>query len=62
MFQKQIASKHTDHHGFFILNTVVERLELTALAPFLPHIWGLLFLRLQVRLVEGQAGLVEGHA
>jgi exportin-2 (importin alpha re-exporter) len=26
VFQKLIASKHTDHQGFFILNTVVENL------------------------------------
>jgi exportin-2 (importin alpha re-exporter) len=28
VFQKLIASKHTDHQGFFILNTVVENLPI----------------------------------
>ncbi|CAI7733044.1 unnamed protein product [Closterium sp. NIES-53] len=47
VFQKLIASKHSDHQGFFILNTVVEHLDHAALAPFVPTIWNLLFYRLQ---------------
>eukprot|EP00271_Cylindrocystis_brebissonii_P023161 TRINITY_DN9424_c0_g1_i1.p1 TRINITY_DN9424_c0_g1~~TRINITY_DN9424_c0_g1_i1.p1 ORF type:complete len:976 (+),score=170.09 TRINITY_DN9424_c0_g1_i1:234-3161(+) len=47
VFQKLIISKHTDHHGFFILNTIVENLSFQELAPYLPQIWTLLFHRLQ---------------
>jgi len=48
VFQRLIASKHTDHHGFFILNTVMEHLDYANLQPYINTIWTLLFLRLQV--------------
>eukprot|EP00897_Mesotaenium_endlicherianum_P004221 jgi/Mesen1/3827/ME000207S02837 len=47
VFQKLVASRSSDHHGFFILNTVVENLSPDALQPFLHTIWALLFNRLQ---------------
>eukprot|EP00850_Spirogloea_muscicola_P008170 SM000043S15798 [mRNA] locus=s43:232850:238627:+ [translate_table: standard] len=47
IFQKLNASKHTDQHGFFILNTVVENLEPSQFAPYVGQIWKLLFSRLQ---------------
>eukprot|EP00270_Netrium_digitus_P018892 TRINITY_DN7289_c0_g2_i1.p1 TRINITY_DN7289_c0_g2~~TRINITY_DN7289_c0_g2_i1.p1 ORF type:complete len:298 (+),score=87.74 TRINITY_DN7289_c0_g2_i1:26-895(+) len=47
VFQKLIANKHSDHHGFFILNTVFENLTPEILSPFIHTIWTLLFYRLQ---------------
>ncbi len=49
MFQKLLSSKAHDHEGFYILNALFETLELAAYESFLPTIWQLLFLRLQVR-------------
>ena len=50
VFQKLIASKYSDQHGFFILNTLIEYLGPGAdgLGEFMSTIWGLLFHRLQV--------------
>lgn len=47
VFQKLIASRAHDHQGFYILNTLFEALDLALLAQYLPHIWQLLFSRLQ---------------
>lgn len=47
VFHKLIASKHTDHHGFYVLNTTIEYLTVEELTPFLKQIWSLLFHRLQ---------------
>jgi exportin-2 (importin alpha re-exporter) len=49
VFEKLVASKNTDHQGFFILNTVVENLSYEALSPFMAQIWNILFSRLQYR-------------
>ncbi|GAB4819020.1 hypothetical protein N2152v2_006066 [Parachlorella kessleri] len=47
VFQKLLSSKAHDHEGFYILNTLIEYLDMQALAQYLPQIWGLLFQRLQ---------------
>ncbi|KAH7316301.1 hypothetical protein KP509_21G087100 [Ceratopteris richardii] len=47
VFEKLINSKNTDHHGFFIINTVVEYLDYQVLSNYVTGIWNLLFMRLQ---------------
>ena len=47
VFQKLIASKLHDHEGFYIIDALIEHLDLAALSEYLPHIWTLLFQRLQ---------------
>ncbi|MCO5572303.1 hypothetical protein L7F22_026056 [Adiantum nelumboides] len=49
VFEKLINSKNTDHHGFFILNTVVEYLEYPVISGYITRIWNVLFKRLQVQ-------------
>lgn len=49
VFEKLVASKNTDHQGFFILNTVVENLSFESLSPYMTQIWNILFSRLQYR-------------
>lgn len=47
VFEKLIGSKNTDHHGFFILNTIFEYLDYQVIAGYVVSIWKLLFIRLQ---------------
>lgn len=47
VFEKLIRSKNTDHHGFFVLNTIVEYLDYQAISTYVDAIWKLLFARLQ---------------
>jgi exportin-2 (importin alpha re-exporter) len=47
VFQKLNASRHHEHEGFFILNTLVEYLDASAWAQHVPTIWSLLLQRLQ---------------
>ncbi|CAK9858088.1 unnamed protein product [Sphagnum jensenii] len=49
VFEKLIASKNTDHQGFFILNTVIENVSFEVLSPYMSQIWTILFSRLQYR-------------
>ncbi|GBG65232.1 hypothetical protein CBR_g50023 [Chara braunii] len=56
VFQKLLSSKQTDHHGLFILNTIVENLSLDVIQQHMAAIWSMLFYRLQnsrtVKLVK----------
>ena len=47
VFQKLIASKMNDHEGFYLLGSLVERMDSTVLAPHMKDIFLLLFQRLQ---------------
>ncbi|KAG6546655.1 hypothetical protein Mapa_011844 [Marchantia paleacea] len=47
VFEKLVASRSTDHQGFYILNTVIESLSYHTFAQYVPQIWGILFTRLQ---------------
>lgn len=47
VFQKLIASKANDHEGFYLLESLVENLEHSLLAPQLKSVFILLFQRLQ---------------
>ncbi|KAL2612267.1 hypothetical protein R1flu_023959 [Riccia fluitans] len=47
VFEKLVASRSTDHQGFYILNTVIENLSYQTFAQYVPQIWGILFTRLQ---------------
>lgn len=47
VFQKLIASKLNDHEGFYLLGSLVERLDSSVLAPHIKDIFILLFQRLQ---------------
>ncbi|CAM6025473.1 unnamed protein product [Sphagnum balticum] len=49
VFEKLVASKNTDHQGFFILNTVIENVSFEVLSPYMGQIWTILFSRLQYR-------------
>jgi exportin-2 (importin alpha re-exporter) len=46
IFQKLIANKVHDHEGFYILESIVDYLQPTQFAEFLPTIFQLLFMRL----------------
>ena len=47
VFQKLIASKAHDHEGFYILNSIVECMQLDWFRQYLGTIWSLLFRRIQ---------------
>lgn len=47
VFQKLIASKTSDHQGFYLLNSILEHLPTTMLSPHLKDIFILLFQRMQ---------------
>lgn len=47
IFNMLVLSPSTDEQGFYVLNTIVESLEYGVIAQFVPHIWGVLFTRLQ---------------
>ncbi|XP_072017606.1 exportin-2-like [Amphiura filiformis] len=46
VFQKLIASKANDHHGFYLIQTVVEHMNGAALQPYMKQVFTLLFQRL----------------
>ena len=46
IFQKLIASKTNDHQGFYLLNTMVEKMPESVMEPYLKQIFVLLFQRL----------------
>ena len=47
VFQKLIASRAHDHEGFYILNSIVECMELDWFQRYLGTVWSLLFRRIQ---------------
>ena len=47
VFQKLIASKSNDHEGFYILGTMIERIDMSVLRPQMKDVFTLLFRRLQ---------------
>ena len=47
VFRKLVSSRAHDHHGFMVLNVLVEGLPLQNLAQYMPTVWQLLFTRLQ---------------
>jgi len=47
VFQKLLSSKAHGHEAFYILNALVTHVDLASLTQYLPHIWGLLFQKLQ---------------
>lgn len=57
VFQKLIASKNNDHHGFHIVQSLVEHMEPSHLQPFIKQVFILLFQRLTssktTKLVKG---------
>jgi exportin-2 (importin alpha re-exporter) len=46
VFQKLISSKANDHHGFALVTGMIRALPLTAIQPYLPTVFQLLFQRL----------------
>lgn len=46
VFQKLIASKANDHHGFYLIQTVVEHMDSAALETYMKQVFTLLFQRL----------------
>lgn len=46
VFQKLIASKANDHHGFALMTGMIRALPLSAIQPYLPTVFQLLFQRL----------------
>jgi len=57
IYQKMIASKNNDHEGFYLLESIIENVELPHLTPYLTSIFSLLFKRLSssktVKFVKG---------
>lgn len=57
VFQKLIASKNNDHHGFYVVQSLVEHMDPAQLQPFIKQIFMLLFHRLTssktTKLVKG---------
>ncbi|KAI3416776.1 Importin N-terminal domain-containing protein [Psidium guajava] len=49
IFNKLVLASSTEEQGFFVLNTVIENLDYSLIAPYIPHIWHALFTRLQNR-------------
>lgn len=47
VFQKLIASKSNDHEGFYLMGSMVEHFEVTALSQHIKSVFVLLFQRLQ---------------
>ncbi|KAJ6320195.1 hypothetical protein OIU78_015556 [Salix suchowensis] len=47
IFNRLVSAPSTDEQGFYVLNTVIEKLEYGAIAPYVGHIWNALFSRLQ---------------
>ncbi|KAL5572133.1 hypothetical protein UlMin_021730 [Ulmus minor] len=49
IFKKLVSSPSSYEQGFFVLNTVIESLEYSVIAPYVCHIWAALFAELQSR-------------
>uniref|UniRef100_A0A1D1XSY5 Exportin-2 n=1 Tax=Anthurium amnicola TaxID=1678845 RepID=A0A1D1XSY5_9ARAE len=49
IFNNLVLAANTEELGFYVLNTVIENLQYEVLAPYIGHIWSVLFTRLQVR-------------
>ncbi|XP_047319796.1 exportin-2 [Impatiens glandulifera] len=47
IFNKLVSSTSTNEQGFYVLNTVIENLGYDVIAPYMGHVWTLLFTRLQ---------------
>lgn len=47
VFQKLLSSKAHGHEAFYIINALITHVDLESLTQYLPHIWGLLFQKLQ---------------
>ncbi|CAL1352797.1 unnamed protein product [Linum trigynum] len=47
IFKLLVSSPRTEEQGFHLLNTVIENLEFPIIAPYMGHIWALLFTRLR---------------
>ncbi|XP_010518325.1 PREDICTED: exportin-2-like [Camelina sativa] len=59
IFEKLVASPSTDEQGFYILNTIIENLDYSVVAPYMKGVWGALFTRLQnKKTVKFQKSLV----
>ncbi|KAG7575139.1 Armadillo-type fold [Arabidopsis suecica] len=59
IFEKLVASPSTDEQGFYILNTIIENLDYSVIAPYMKGIWSALFTRLQnKKTVKFQKSLV----
>lgn len=49
IFKKLVSSPSSAEQGFYVLNTVIENLEYSVIAPYICHIWAALFTELQLR-------------
>ncbi|KAL1191648.1 Exportin-2 [Cardamine amara subsp. amara] len=59
IFEKLVSSPSTDEQGFYILNTVIEYLDYSVIAPYMKGVWSALFTRLQnKKTVKFQKSLV----
>uniref|UniRef100_A0A1J3EFA2 Exportin-2 n=1 Tax=Noccaea caerulescens TaxID=107243 RepID=A0A1J3EFA2_NOCCA len=59
IFEKLVSSPSTDEQGFYVLNTVIEYLDYSAIAPYITGIWSALFTRLHnKKTVKFQKSLV----
>uniref|UniRef100_A0A2P2JD21 Uncharacterized protein MANES_01G245400 n=1 Tax=Rhizophora mucronata TaxID=61149 RepID=A0A2P2JD21_RHIMU len=47
IFKMLISSSSTEEQGFYVLNTIIECLDYGVIAPYMGHIWSILFMRLQ---------------
>ncbi|XXG74047.1 hypothetical protein AAC387_Pa07g2868 [Persea americana] len=47
IFNQLVSASSTEELGFYVLNTVVENLSYGVISPYIGHIWGALFMRLQ---------------
>ncbi|AEC10713.1 cellular apoptosis susceptibility protein, putative / importin-alpha re-exporter [Arabidopsis thaliana] len=59
IFEKLVASPSTDEQGFYILNTIIENLDYSVIAPYMKGVWSALFTRVQnKKTVKFQKSLV----
>nr|BAD95016.1 putative cellular apoptosis susceptibility protein [Arabidopsis thaliana] len=59
IFEKLVASPSTDEQGFYILNTIIENLDYSVIAPYMKGVWSALFTRVQnKKTVRFQKSLV----
>ncbi|ESQ39297.1 hypothetical protein EUTSA_v10001293mg [Eutrema salsugineum] len=59
IFEKLVSSPSTDEQGFYILNTIIEYLDYSVIAPYMTGVWSALFTRLQnKKTVKFQKSLV----
>ncbi|CAH2051293.1 unnamed protein product [Thlaspi arvense] len=47
IFHKLVSGHSTEEQGFYILNTIIEYLDYSVIAPYMKGIWNVLFERLQ---------------